>query len=149
MERFKSNEDYLWYSPRISTWTHFYPLYWWFVNFQKSYLEHVKFFLRLEGKFILLLMQWVAYIVILFISFLQYDITVWGKLLNHTVKQYLSFRKAVRIILNETSWSHSLLLFKDLYLLTLSEIFKLKLQTLVYTSTKLLAPSCCHCYFYF
>ena len=56
-------------------------------------------------------------------------------------------RKAIRIVSNQTSRSHSLPLFKDLHLLILSDIFKLKLLTFVYESTKLLTLSCFHGYF--
>ena len=86
----------------------------------------------------------------LFMSFLQYGITDWG----HTYESYKEpifklQKKAIRIISNQTSRSHSLPLFKDLHLLRLSDIFKFKLLTFVYESTNLLTPSCFYGYFSF
>ena len=80
--------------------------------------------------------------------FLQYGIIV----LEQTYESYREpifklQKRAIRIILNQASCSHSLLLVKDLYLLRFSDIFKLKLQTFVYESTILLTPSYFHGYF--
>ena len=78
----------------------------------------------------------------LFVSFLQYGILFGDQLTSCTRKQYLSCKKAIRIISNQTSCSNSLRLFKDLHLLRLSDIFKFKLLAFIYELTKLLTPSC-------
>lgn len=84
----------------------------------------------------------------LFMSFLQYGITVWEQ-------TYVSYRELIfklqkiRIISNQISSSYCLPLFKDLRLLRLSDIYALKLSIFLYESTKLLALSCLYGYFLF
>ena len=83
-------------------------------------------------------------------SFLQYSITFWGQTYeSYREAIFKQQRKAIRIIPNQTSRSNSLPLFKDLQLLRLSDIFKFKLLTFVYESTKLLTSRCFHGYFSF
>ena len=81
-------------------------------------------------------------------SFLQYGIIFWGQTYESYKEPIFKLqKKAIRIISNQTSRSNSLPLFKELHLLRLSDIFKFKLLTFVYESTKLLTPSCFHGYF--
>ena len=72
-----------------------------------------------------------------------------GKPTNRTGNQYLSCKKTIRIISNQKSRSNFLPLFKDLYLLGLSDFFKFKLLTFVYESTELQTPFFSHGYFSF
>ena len=86
----------------------------------------------------------------LFMSFLQYGITVWGQ----THKLYLDpviklQKRAIRAISFQPYLSHTLPIFKDLKILRLCEIFELRLLTFVYESVKKISPLCFHNFFTF
>ncbi len=81
----------------------------------------------------------------LFLSFLQYGITVWGSTCTTYIDPIFKLqKKVVRAISFEPYNSHSSPIFKDLKILKLSDIFHLKLLTFVYESIHKMSPSCFH-----
>ncbi len=79
----------------------------------------------------------------LFMSFLQYGIIAWGQTFASFIEPLFKLQKrAVRAISHQNYLSPSLPIFRDLKLLRLSEIFKLKLLAFVYESTHELTPLC-------
>ena len=86
----------------------------------------------------------------LFMSFLQYGLIVWGQTYESYIDPIFKLqKKAVRAISFQPRLSHTLPIFKDLKLLTLSEIFELRLLTFVYDSVNKTSPSCFHNFFLF
>ena len=84
----------------------------------------------------------------LFMSFLQYGLIVWGQTYESYIDPIFKLqKKAVRAISFQPRLSHSLPIFKDLKLLTLSEIFELRPLTFVYDSVNKTSPSCFHNFF--
>ncbi len=84
----------------------------------------------------------------LFLSFLQYGITVWGSTCTTYIDPIFKLqKKVVRAISFESSNSHSSPIFKDLKILKLSDVFHLKLLTFVYESIHKISPSCFHNFF--
>ena len=81
----------------------------------------------------------------LFLSFLQYGLIVWGQTFTSYVDPIFKLqKKAVRAISFQPRMSPSLPIFKDLKLLTLSELFELRLLTFVFDSVNKTSPSCFH-----
>ena len=86
----------------------------------------------------------------LFMSFLQYGITVWGQTHNLYLDPVTKLQKrAIRAISFQPYLSHTLPIFKDLKALRLSEIFELRLLTFVYESVNKISPVCFHNFFTF
>ena len=84
----------------------------------------------------------------LFLSFLQYCMVVWGQAYaSYTEPIFKMQKRAVRAISNQSYLAHSLPIFRELTLLRLSDIFKLKLLTFVFESTNKIAPVCFHNFF--
>ena len=80
--------------------------------------------------------------------FLQYGLIVWGQTYESYIDPIFKLqKKAVRAISFQPRLSHTLPIFKDLKLLTLSEIFELRLLTFVYDSVNKTSPSCFHNFF--
>jgi len=64
----------------------------------------------------------------LFMSFLQYGIVAWGQTFDSYIEPLFKLQKrAVRAISHQPFLAHSLPIFKDLKLLRIVDIFKLKL----------------------
>ena len=79
----------------------------------------------------------------LFLSFLQCGTIVWGQAYTSYTKPICKMQKrAVRAISNQSYLAHSLSIFRELKLLRLYYIFKLKLLTFVFESTNKIAPVC-------
>ena len=86
----------------------------------------------------------------LFMSFLQYGITVWGQTYDSYLEPIFKLqKKAVRAISHQPFRSPSLPIFKKLKLLRIQDIFQLRLLTFVYESINKKNPSCFHDYFSF
>ena len=84
----------------------------------------------------------------LFLSFLQYGLIVWGQTFTSYVDLIFKLqKKAVRAISFQPRMSPSLPIFKDLKLLTLSELFELRLLTFVFDSVNKTSSSCFHDFF--
>ncbi len=81
-------------------------------------------------------------------SFLQYGITVWGQTYDSYLDPILKLqKKAVRAISHEHHLSHTLPIFKNLKLLRLQDIFRVKMKSFVYESLNKINPSCFHNFF--
>ena len=86
----------------------------------------------------------------LFLSFLQYDLIVWGQTYASYIEPVFRLqKKAVRAISFQPRLSPSLPIFKDLKLLKLSDIFELILLTFVFDSVNKTSPKCFHNFFIF
>ena len=84
----------------------------------------------------------------LFLSFLQYGIVAWGQTFNSYIEPLFKLQKrAVRAISHQPFLAHSLPIFKDLKLLRIVDIFKLRLLSFVYESVNMIAPDCFHSFF--
>ena len=84
----------------------------------------------------------------LFLSFLQYGIIVWGQTYTSYIEPIFKLQKrAIRVISHQSYLVHSLPIFKELKLLTLPDVFKLKLLTFVFESTNKITPACFHNFF--
>ena len=84
----------------------------------------------------------------LFVSFLQYGITVWGQTFDSYLDPIFKLqKKAVRAISHEHFTSHTLPIFKNLKLLRLQDIFRVKILSFVYESLNKINPSCFHDFF--
>ena len=84
----------------------------------------------------------------LFMSFLQYGITVWGQTCALYIDPIIKLqKKAVRIISHQSLLCHTTPILKTLKLLKLPDIFKLRLLTFVFKSLNKLAPHSFHSYF--
>ena len=84
----------------------------------------------------------------LFMSFLQYGITVWGQTFDSYLDPIFKLqKKAVRAISHEHFTSHTLPIFKNLKLLRLQDIFRVKISSFVYESLNKINPSCFHDFF--
>ena len=85
----------------------------------------------------------------LFMPFLQYDIVAWGQTFDSYIEPLFKLQKrAVRAISHQPFLAHSLPIFKDLKLLRIVDIFKLKLLSFVYESVNMIAPVCFHNLFF-
>jgi len=81
----------------------------------------------------------------LFMSFLQYGIVAWGQTFDSYIEPLFKLQKrAVRAISHQPFLAHSLPIFKDLKLLRIVDIFKLKLLSFVYESVNMVTPVCFH-----
>ena len=81
-------------------------------------------------------------------SFLLYGITVWGQTYDSYLDPILKLqKKAVRAISHEHFVSHTLPIFKNLKLLRLQDIFRVKILSFVYESLNKINPSCFHDFF--
>ena len=79
----------------------------------------------------------------LFLSFAQYGIIVWGNTsASYTDPVYKLQKKLVRIISSHPARSHPAPIFKSLELLTLSDVFQLKLLTVVFETVNRISQSC-------
>ena len=86
----------------------------------------------------------------LFMSFLQYCITVWGQTYDSYLEPIFKLQKKAVIAISPQPYrSLSLPIFKKLKLLRLQDIFQLRLLTFVYESINKKNPSCFHDYFSF
>ena len=84
----------------------------------------------------------------LFLSFLQYGLIVWGQTYASYIDPIFKLQKrAVRAISFQPRVSPSLPIFNDFKLLKLSEIFELRLLTLVFDSINKTSPRCFHDFF--
>ena len=84
----------------------------------------------------------------LFLSFRQYGITVWGQTYTTYTEPIFKMQKSVvREISHQSYLAHSLPIFRELKLLRLSDIFKLKLLTFVFEASKMITPVCFHNFF--
>ena len=84
----------------------------------------------------------------LFLSFLQYGIIVWGQTFNTYLDPLFKIqKKTVRAISFQPPLSPSSPIFKDLQLLELSAIFRLKLLTFVFDSIHGNLPICFNNFF--
>ena len=84
----------------------------------------------------------------LFMSFLQYGIVAWGQTFDSYIEPLSKLQKrAVRVISHQPFLAHSLPIFKDLKLLRVVDIFKLRLLSFVYESVSMVAPDCFHNFF--
>ena len=84
----------------------------------------------------------------LFMSFLSYGIIVWGQTFPSFIEPiFILQKRAVRTISAQPLYSNSAVIFRDLNLLRLSDVFILKLMTFVYESVHKLSPSCFHNFF--
>ena len=85
----------------------------------------------------------------LFMSLLQYGIVTWGQTFDSYIEPIFKLQKrAVRAISHQPFLSHSLPIFKDLKLVRIANIFKLKLLSFVYESVNMVAPVCFHKFFF-
>ena len=81
-------------------------------------------------------------------SFLYYSIVVWGQAFDSYIEALFKLQKiAVRAISHQPFLAHSLPIFKDLKLLKITDIFKLRLLSFVYEASNMLAPDCFHDFF--
>ena len=86
----------------------------------------------------------------LFLSFLQYGLIVWGQTFASYIDPIFKLqKKAVRSISFQPRLSPSLPIFKDLKLLKLFDIFKVRLLTFVYDSINKTSPCCFHNFYLF
>ena len=86
----------------------------------------------------------------LFLFFLHYGLIVWGQTYASYADPIFKLqKKAVRAISFQPRMSPSLPIFNDLKLLKLSEIFKLRLLTIVFDSVNKTSSSCFHDFFLF
>ena len=86
----------------------------------------------------------------LFLSFLQYGLIVWGQTFTSYIDPIFKLqKKAVRSISFQPHLSPSLPIFKDLKLLKLFDIFKVRLLTFVYDSSNKTSPCCFHNFYLF
>ena len=86
----------------------------------------------------------------LFLSFLQYGLIVWGQPFASYIDLIFKLqKKAVRSISFQPRLSPSLPIFKDLKLLKLFDIFKVRLLTFVYDSINKTSPCCFHNFYLF
>ena len=84
----------------------------------------------------------------LFLSFLQYGITVWGQTHNLYLDPVTKLQKRViRAISFQPYLCHSLLIFTDLKVLRLCEIFEPRLLSFVCESVNKISPVCFHTFF--
>ena len=66
----------------------------------------------------------------------------------HTLNHYSSCKKrAIRATSHQSFLAHTLPIFKDLKLLRIADIFKLRLLPFVYEAINRLAPNCFHDFF--
>ena len=81
-------------------------------------------------------------------AFLQYGIVAWGQTFDSYTEPLLKLQKrAVRAISRQSFLAHTLPIFKDLKLLRIADIFKLRLFSFVYEAINKLAPDCFHNFF--
>ena len=86
----------------------------------------------------------------LFLYFLQYGLIFWGQTYASCVDPKFKFqKKAVRAISFQSRMSPSLPIFNDIKLLTILEIFELRLLTFVSESVNKSSPSCLHNFYSF
>ena len=79
------------------------------------------------------------------LSFLQYGIVALGQTFNLYIEpQFKLQKRAVRAISHQPFLAHSLPIFKDLKLLRIVDIFKLRLLSFVYESVNMVAPDSFH-----
>ena len=84
----------------------------------------------------------------LFLSFLQYGLIVWGQTYASYIDPIFKLqKKAVRAISFQPHMSPSLPIFNDFKLLTLSELFEIRLLTFVFDSVTKTSPTCFHDFF--
>ena len=85
----------------------------------------------------------------LFMSLLQYGIVAWGQAFDSYIEPLFKLQKrAVRAISHQPFLAHSLPIFKDLKLLRIVDIFKLKLLSFVYESVNMVVPVYFHTFFF-
>ena len=81
----------------------------------------------------------------LFMPFLQYGIVARGQTFDLYIEPLFKLQKrAVRAISHQPFLAHSLPIFKNLKLLRIVDIFKLKLLSFVYESVNMIAAVCFH-----
>ena len=80
----------------------------------------------------------------LLISFLQYGIVAWAQTFDSYIEPLFKLQKrAVRAISQPPFLAYSLPIFKDLTLLRIVDIFKLRLLSFVYQSANMIVPGAC------
>ena len=115
-------------------------------NCQKNLQELVELFLNI--RYLLPTATLITLYNALFMSFSQYGIVVWGQTFDSYIEPLSKLQKrAVRAISHQPFLAHSIPIFKDLKLLTVVDIFKLRLLSFVYESVNIVAPDCFHNFF--
>ena len=115
-------------------------------NCQKTCKNLLSFFFRI--RYLLPTATLITLYDALFMSFLQYGIVAWGQTFDSYIEPLSKLQKrAVRVISHQPFLAHSLPIFKDLKLLRVVDIFKLRLLSFVYESVNMVAPDCFHNFF--
>ena len=84
----------------------------------------------------------------LFLSFIQYGLIVWGQTFAPYIDPLFKLqKKAVRAISFQPRMSPSLLIFNDVKLLKLSDLFELRPLTFDFDSVNKTSPTCFHAFF--
>ena len=116
------------------------------MNSPKNWQEHAEFFFKI--RHFLPTDSLICIYNSLFVSFLQYGIIVWSQTFASYVDPIFKLQKrAVRAISHEKAFSHSTPIFGSLKLLSLHDIFKLRLLTFIFESINKLTPSCFNNFF--
>ena len=115
-------------------------------NCQKKLQELVEFFFRI--RYLLPTATLITLYNALFMSFLQYGIVAWSQTFDSYIEALSKLQKrAVRAISHQPFLAHSLPIFKDLKLLRVVDIFKLRLLSFVYESVNMVGPDYFHNFF--
>ena len=113
---------------------------------QKNLQKPVEFF---KARYLLPASTLITLYNYFFMSFVLYGIVTWGQSFDSCIEPLFKLQiRAVRAICNQPSLAHSVPIFKDLKLLRIVDIFKLKLLSSVNESVNMVAPVCFHNFFF-